>query len=337
MERYGGGIYIGRFEFPTNKELENIIKISTLCEKLFVVIYDDTNLDREECVKFTLIERLRALAIELRDLRHINVVSAHMNENGRLKIDYDGDVKIDIVWKSQEYKNRKLILDYDGYENGKFELALEKFKVIISMSSYKNNSMFSRIITPLKKAYTIRVLFSGTESCGKSTLVKMLSMLYNTSSTYEAGRYYSTKKFGGNDMAFQVHDFYEIAKEQHILEQRALENCNEIVFFDTDAIITQHYCEHFLGEKCIELDHYIKSSSYDIIIFLEPDIKWIADSVRILKKEEIRVYHSNKLKQLYEGYGYKNKLMYVDGSYMERLNKCIEICNDLIIQNRKNY
>jgi HTH-type transcriptional repressor of NAD biosynthesis genes len=65
-----------------------------------------------------------------------------------------------------------------------------------------------------KPYFARKILITGTESTGKTTLTNALAQLYDTSCAYEEGRYYSKYNLGGNDLVYQLEDFLNICWEQ---------------------------------------------------------------------------------------------------------------------------
>lgn len=118
-----------------------------------------------------------------------------------------------------------------------------------------------------------KVLITGTESCGKTTLTKMLAKVLFTSWTQEEGRYYSARNMGGNELVFNENDFFEICLEQQRAEDLALRTANKIAFFDTDAVVTQYYCELYLGKKNQAIETMVDRNRYDVVLMLAPDVK----------------------------------------------------------------
>ena len=136
----------------------------------------------------------------------------------------------------------------------------------------RNNPLecWDYIIGAARPFFAKKVLIAGTESCGKTTLTKKLAKIYHTSWSEEIGRYYSEKYLGGDEDSFSLNDFKRIAALQYESDMDALHNANRVCFFDTDATITQYYCEMYLKDKNPAIEEYIDPSRYDLILFLTP-------------------------------------------------------------------
>lgn len=178
------------------------------------------------------------------------------------------------------------------------------------------------IIREQSKKSIKKVLLTGVESCGKTTLTTMLAKRFSTTYTYEYGRDYSYKCFNGNDDSYCPGDFFDIAFYQQRLERDAFKTANRVVFFDTDIVLTQFYCEVFCGKKDEGIEYMIKRCSYDLILFLDPGIEWIKDEIRFMGTDDERKRYSERLFQLYAHYGFAPKMKTVTGTFHQRYGEC---------------
>ena len=91
----------------------------------------------------------------------------------------------------------------------------------------------------------------GSESTGKSTLVRNLALAYNTNYVSEAGR--DTCDYAGGEDSMIAEDLYENLLRQKINVMEAAKHSNRILFVDTDAVTTLFYSHFLLGDKQKEL------------------------------------------------------------------------------------
>lgn len=240
-----------------------------------------------------------------------------------------GEICFTEIWyKEFEFfmnnKSNKLLICGDNkYHNN--ELPRKGYDISFLNSSTQNSKS------------VLKVLLTGVESCGKTTLSLMLSKKFNTLNTYEFGRNYSKEQLNGNDNSYDMKDFFDIAFHQQELEKSVIQNAKDVVFFDTDVILTQFYCEVFCGEKDEGINYLIKRSSYDLILFLNPEIEWIQDDVRFMNSYEIRMNYSDSLYNLYKEYGFESKIRMIGGDFSQRYNKCIQYVLEILkSKNRGN-
>jgi HTH-type transcriptional repressor of NAD biosynthesis genes len=150
-----------------------------------------------------------------------------------------------------------------------------------------------------REHFVKRVLITGTESCGKTTLAKSLGKIFFTSWAREEGRYYSTKYSGGSEEVYELDDFYKICWEQRVIDDHAIRTANKIVFLDTDAVITQYYCKMHLGAENPKIETLVEPERYDLVLFLSPDVKWVSDGVRKKGDENERWRLHGELLEMY--------------------------------------
>ena len=68
-----------------------------------------------------------------------------------------------------------------------------------------------------------------------------------------------------------------------------------------------------------------------MILFLEPDVKFVQDGGRSIVIEEDRVKYSNKIKDLYSEKGFNFEI--ISGNYQERFLKSISLIDTLLEEN----
>jgi HTH-type transcriptional repressor of NAD biosynthesis genes len=169
-----------------------------------------------------------------------------------------------------------------------------------------------------------RVLLTGTESCGKTTATKYLAKIFHTSWSEEEGRYYSEKYLGGNEDVFTLEDFSRIAHSQMLIDEDTMKNANRVCFFDTDAVITQFYCELYLGQKNGDIEKYVDPMKYDAVFLMSPEVEWVPDGLRFVDNQSERERLHEKLRYMYLDRGFKNIIDVTKETYIERLDYMIK-------------
>jgi len=186
------------------------------------------------------------------------------------------------------------------------------------------------ILGVAREHFVKKVLITGTESCGKTTLTKELAKMFFTSWAREEGRYYSTKYFGGNEQVFEPDDFYNIAWEQRQIDDHAIRTANRIVFIDTDAVVTQYYCAMYMGDKNPKIDTLIDPNRYDKVLMLTPDVRWVADGFRWNSDADKRWRLHEELRDLYVYHGFHDKMVDIGGDYYSRLKESVAIATKIL-------
>ena len=204
----------------------------------------------------------------------------------------------------------------------------ERSKINISSTEIRQNpyKYFEYLPNIVKKYYTKKVCIIGTESCGKTTLVRNLANIFNTSHVEEAGRYICDDAGGIDNM--QEYHYFNILIEHKKDEEEALNFANKVLLIDTDALITLYYYNLGFNKKN-ELNKNFnllaetlnKFNNYDLYIFLEPDVKWVQDGTRTYGDDKVRIKNNKKLKELLK----KNNIKYISitGNYEERYEKSV--------------
>ena len=129
----------------------------------------------------------------------------------------------------------------------------------------------------------IRIGIIGPESTGKTTLAKELAEKYKGIYVPEHAREYVERK-GTTEVTYE--ELEEIARHQ-IEEIKNL--TGEVVFFDTELIITKVWFDYAFGRWPEWLDEAIKNYPMDLYVILYPDIPWVPDKARSNGSDEIRL------------------------------------------------
>jgi len=172
-----------------------------------------------------------------------------------------------------------------------------------------------------------KVAVVGTESCGKSTLVSKLAKKYATTSTAEVGRSYCDQY--SNQLTESL--FNDIAMQHWLVQKDMAAISNQVTFIDSDAIITQYYLKMYLGKESPLIEEVIKLQEYDLVLYLEPDVPWVADGLRFAGNEAVRLRNNRELNNMYVDRG----VTFYDlrGNYAERLKRAVE-CVELLLQGK---
>ncbi len=306
-----------------------ILAASNQVDELYVVLSSSKNRDKELCerdgIKYIPAEvRLAWIGELIGDLDNIKLI--HI-EDDHWDSDYDWEEGADLIKKaigkpidfvfSSENSYDEFFKKY--YPDSKHVVVDDKRKTVtISATEMRRNiyKNWDKLPNCVRSYFTKKVVIIGTESCGKTTLAKKLAKFYNTNYFHEVGRDFCVKY--SNQLTREMFDF--IAMEHFILQRKKLEESNRVLFIDSDAIITQYYLDmYFDGKKSELIEEIIKLQDYDLVIFLEPDVKWVEDGFRFAGEEETRKKNNEKLKQMYTERGINFVL--INGSYNERFDK----------------
>ncbi|MEI7830837.1 MAG: ATP-binding protein [Prolixibacteraceae bacterium] len=122
-----------------------------------------------------------------------------------------------------------------------------------------------------------KIVISGPESTGKTTLSEALALELNAILIPEYARYYIESL----DKPYTFSDVEAIAKYQMKEELNAMAfDTDGIIIMDTWLIITRVWFDVVFGRIPEWIDNYIVSSKIDLFLICAPDLPWVADPVR---------------------------------------------------------
>ncbi len=230
---------------------------------------------------------------------------------------------IDIVFCGSDYKGTNRFESLYCPESVVYYF--DRNEVPISSTDIRKWALdnWSYIPAVCKSYYAKKVLVVGSESSGKSTLVQNLALAYNTNFVEEVGRDISAYA-GGEDFMIPE-DFYEIFIRHKLNIEKALKQTNKVLFVDTDALTTLFYSNFLLSDNqkattvCAKFaEAILQTTSWDLILFLEPDVEFIQDGTRNEKIEAERLLYSNQIKALFNKYNLRYEV--ISGDYLTRFD-----------------
>lgn len=342
---YNIGVVPGKFFPPHRGHLYQIIQAATRCNKVYVVVSDNEDLALDKCRKDSLPFiplKMRALwlSLELQNIEHIKVV---MLDEAGVPAYPDGSVqwckmltdlvpeKIDVIFGGEKEYQDTYMKHLPGIKYSVYDYKRSRYPVSGSDVRLDYLKHWDYILGAARPFFARRVLITGTESCGKTTMTKYLAKIFYTSWSEEYGRYYSADYLGGNEDLFTLADFEKIAWIQHNQDEGALKTANRIVFFDSDAVVTQYYCELYTGQANPRLEAFVDPQKYDAVFLLAPNVKWEDDGLRFKGEQADRDRLHKKLLYMYLDRGFRDKIIEIGSSnYPKRLEKAVSSSNSLI-------
>ena len=122
----------------------------------------------------------------------------------------------------------------------------------------------------------IRVVLTGSESTGKSTLAEQLAARYGAECVPEFVRGFAERK--GAPIEYSDHG--AIARGQIALEDEHIARAGRLVVQDTDLLSTVVYCRHYFGACPPWIEESAHARRPDLYLLCEIDLPWVADGVR---------------------------------------------------------
>lgn len=335
------GMYGGKFLPLHLGHVNAMIMASTIVDELHVVVSYDEEYERKFFEGTTMkpisaVQRLRWWSEITADMDHVFVHSVEEKQTGKLEDWQNGATKIkavvgkeiDTVFSSENSYHEYFNEIYPDAEH----IVLDNDRELFDISSvqirddgpYVHWDMIPKEVRPY---FVKKVVVIGTESSGKSTLVQNLARVYNTSYVEEYGRTYYDRFKDSMSVTLES-DYHEIAFEHKYHERMQARTANRVLFIDTEAIVTQYYSELYVGKNFDILTEVAKLQDYDLHIYLEPDVKWVNDGMRVHGDQSIREENNRKLKKMFDEAGIDYKT--ISGSYEERFARCKDLVKGIL-------
>ena len=125
-------------------------------------------------------------------------------------------------------------------------------------------------------AHLTRVVLTGSESVGKTTLATQLAAHYHARVVPEFVRGYAATK--GTPLDFTDHG--PIARGQMEFEDRFIAHGGVLLLHDTDLVSTVVYCHHYFGRCPAFIEEAAIARQPRMYLLLDIDIPWVPDHVR---------------------------------------------------------
>jgi NadR type nicotinamide-nucleotide adenylyltransferase len=129
----------------------------------------------------------------------------------------------------------------------------------------------------------IRIVFTGSESTGKSTLAAAVATHYGVEVVPEFVRAFAEQRGG----VIEFSDHGPIARGQMALEDEYVARAMRmaaalpaLVIQDTDLLSTVVYCRHYFGSCPEWIEDAARARRPDLYLLCGTDVPWVADGVR---------------------------------------------------------
>jgi NadR type nicotinamide-nucleotide adenylyltransferase len=132
---------------------------------------------------------------------------------------------------------------------------------------------------PLPPDDVVRVVLTGSESTGKSTLAAELARYYGAPLVPEFLRAFVQRHEGPLEFEHQE----PIARGQIALEDEHIARArgvSPLVVLDTDLLSTVVYSYHYYGRCHAWIDAAARARRPDLYVLCETDVAWLPDGVR---------------------------------------------------------
>ena len=122
----------------------------------------------------------------------------------------------------------------------------------------------------------IKVAVTGPESTGKSLLAQQLADHYQTVWVPEFARVYLLQL----GRPYDYGDILSIAKGQKQSEEAMLPLANNLLFADTELLVTKIWCDVKFGKCHPWIREQVRHQDYDLYLLTDIDLPWEYDPLR---------------------------------------------------------
>lgn len=119
----------------------------------------------------------------------------------------------------------------------------------------------------------IRVVVTGSECTGKTTLAAALAAHYEATCVPEFARMFVHQKGAAPDYG----DVEAIARGQMALEDQHSAAAADLLIQDTDLLSTLVYSNHYYGECPAWIEEALCERAADLYLLADIDVPWVAD------------------------------------------------------------
>lgn len=235
--------------------------------------------------------------------------------------------------------------EYETYFNEFFPevkhvvIDAERKAVPISATMIRNDpyKYFQYLSWPARKRFMKKVAIVGVESTGKTTLTQHLARTFDSDWVPEVGRHICEREFHSSEFAMNREDYLCIAMEHRRTETSVSGWVKGgVMFSDTTNLIT-----HFSGICAGKIEHGDRifhalsleegENFYDLILYMTPEVPWVADPLRLQDTPEKREETNRTLECMVNYYYNKCQVVPISGSdYDERTQKAEEAVRKLL-------
>lgn len=333
------GMYGGKFLPVHMGHVNMIVQARNMCDRLYVVLSFSNIRDRLMCRNIKEMParvRLSWLRQITKDMEDVEVIAVEDYAEDDESYDWEEGARrirqaigrIDIVFSSEEGYEEIFSKLYPGAVHAVIDPGRREFSIcardIRKDGPFMHWEMLPKAVRPY---FARKVVIVGTESSGKSTLVRNLAKVFNTSYVEEYGRKMCEMK-GGTDDVLHHDDFPFIAYGHKMLELEKQGRAHKVMFIDTESLVTRYYYNLYMGLDSGLFKEMAKHQDYDLWLYLEPDVDWVDDGTRKHGDEKTRNENNEAMKAILDEAGISYTR--ITGSYQERFSKAVKLTQGLI-------
>lgn len=165
-----------------------------------------------------------------------------------------------------------------------------------------------------------RIVITGPESTGKTTLAARLALELGTVAVPEFARDYLVQKGAPLDR----HDVEVIAVGHLAQEDRHARRAEGVLILDTDLFSTVVYGAHYYGAVEPWIERVAVERQGDLYLLLDVDVPWVADPAR--DRESGRTEMHAEFRVMLEKHALRCER--IGGGWAERTRRAVEVVRE---------
>ncbi len=169
----------------------------------------------------------------------------------------------------------------------------------------------------------IRVVVTGSECSGKTTLARALAAHYQAVWVPEFARQFVIDK----GAAPEYEDVEAIARGQIALEDERADEASRLLIKDTDLLSTLLYSRHYYGDCPQWIDEAFEKRAADLYLLADIDIPWVPDGEQRDRGERREKMHELFRRALVDR---RFTVAEIRGSRGERLEAAVSLIDRLV-------
>ncbi|HZK07468.1 MAG TPA: ATP-binding protein [Bacteroidales bacterium] len=169
-----------------------------------------------------------------------------------------------------------------------------------------------------------KIAITGPESTGKSMLAKQLANHYHALWVPEFARYYLQEL--GRDYVFD--DVLHIARQQQKSQQAFEELSSDLLFSDTELLVTKIWCEVKYGSCHQWIEENLQKQDFDLYLLTDIDLPWEYDELREHPHQREMLFKLYQKALDKQGFPY----VIISGTGEKRLRNAVEAVDKMMSQ-----
>lgn len=317
------GLVLGKFMPPHKGHLHLIEQARTQCQELTVVVGTLASEPIDGRLRFRWMQELCS------DCRVVHLTDEnpqYPHEHPEFWSIWKASLQrmhpepLDLLFTSEDYGDRLAL------ELGATHVCVDPGRGTVPISAteirHRPLSNYDFIPELIRPYFNKKIVITGAESTGKTTVARHLANRFHTVWAHEFAREY----LDALGRYVEEPDIPEIARGQMALEDRMQRQANRIYFCDTDLMATIIYSNYYFGSCPDFIPRALKDRTGDFYLFMDTDIPWVEDPQR--DAPHLRQEFRQTFLAILQEYGVAYEI--VGGSYEKRLqNAAIMVQNYL--------